>query len=90
MYVLVADQTQFPRLMGTTLALYMVGMSISPAIAGLFPDFFTSFIMALAMFDVSMTYLAFFVPFMGSNYSTSDSAGYSDLSLDKAINRNLF
>lgn len=89
MYVLVADKTQFPRLMGTSLALYMVGMSLSPAIAGLFSNFFTSFIMALAIFGVSITYLAFFVPLTGSNSPKSSPVGYLDLSLDKSLNRHL-
>jgi hypothetical protein len=86
-YVLVSDKDQFPRLMGTSLALFMVGMSLSPTIAGLFPNFFTSFIMALTIFGVSIVYLVLFVPSMGSKSPKPDSAGFPDSGLDEAINR---
>ena len=48
--------------MGTSLGLYMLGMSLSSTIAGLLPNFFSSFIMALAIFAASLLYLGLFVP----------------------------
>jgi hypothetical protein len=39
----------------------MIGISISPAVAGLFPNFFTSFFLALGIFAFSLLYLLVFV-----------------------------
>ncbi|OTA66118.1 MFS general substrate transporter [Hypoxylon sp. EC38] len=61
-YISVSDQNRFSSLLGTSLALYMVGMSLSPTIASFLPNFFTSFIMALAIFALSLLYLLLFVP----------------------------
>jgi MFS family permease len=44
--------------MGTSLALYMVGMSVGPVIGGLFSDFTNSFAVALVLFLVMAVYLA--------------------------------
>lgn len=44
------------------MALYMLGMSASPTIAGFLPGFYTSFMMALSIFSMSLLYLCFFVP----------------------------
>jgi len=71
-YISTTDKNQFPRLMGTSLALYMVGMSFSPTIAGLFSNFLTSFIMALCIFAASILYLALFVP-VSSKTQPTDS-----------------
>ena len=59
--------------MGISLGLFMVGMSLSPTIAGMFENFKNSFIMALAIFAVSLVYLAIFVP--TSSTPLSDPAG---------------
>ncbi|POS71306.1 hypothetical protein DHEL01_v210296 [Diaporthe helianthi] len=61
-YVSIADKTRFSRLTGYSLALFMVGMSISPTVAGLLPNFFASFAMALVMFGISLLYLGVLVP----------------------------
>ncbi|KAI0114673.1 MFS general substrate transporter [Hypoxylon sp. NC0597] len=61
-YISVADQNRFSSLLGTSLALYMVGMSLSPTLASFLPNFFTSFIMALSIFALSLLYLLLFVP----------------------------
>lgn len=46
----------------SSLALYMLGISISPFIAGLFGNFVVSFFMALGLFAVSITYTLLCVP----------------------------
>ncbi|KAK8013418.1 hypothetical protein PG991_009011 [Apiospora marii] len=61
-FVSVSDHRKISRLMGTSLGLYMLGMSLSSTIAGLLPNFFSSFIMALAIFAASLLYLGLFVP----------------------------
>lgn len=61
-YVSVSDRRRISRLMGTSLGLYMLGMSLSSTIAGLLPNFFFSFMMALAIFAASLLYLGLFVP----------------------------
>lgn len=61
-FVSVSEKPRFSRLMGTSLALFMIGMSLSPTIVGFLPSFFTSFIVALCIFAFSALYLALFVP----------------------------
>ncbi|KAI0107201.1 MFS general substrate transporter [Nemania sp. FL0031] len=61
-YISVGDTNHFSQLMGTSLALYMVGMFSSPIVAGLFANFFSSFIMALSIFAISIMYIALLVP----------------------------
>lgn len=61
-YVSTGDKDRFPRLMGYSMALFMVGMSASPTIAGLLPGFYASFIVALSIFFMSLLYLGLFVP----------------------------
>lgn len=58
----VPDETRFSRLVGTSLALYLAGMALSPTLAALLPTFFLSFFLALALFTVSALYLAVFIP----------------------------
>ncbi|KAJ8069775.1 hypothetical protein OCU04_000191 [Sclerotinia nivalis] len=60
-YTRAAYKAQVSQLIGASLALFMIGISISPAIAGLFQDFTTSFLMAGGMFAVTIIYLLFFV-----------------------------
>lgn len=52
----------------------MIGMSLSPTIAGLFSNFFTSFIMALSIFAASILYLAIFVPTVSSSTPAANSS----------------
>ncbi|KAI8632618.1 MFS general substrate transporter [Xylariaceae sp. FL1651] len=61
-YISVGDTDRFSQLMGTSLALYMCGMFLSPIVAGLLPNFFISFLMALSTFLISIIYIALFVP----------------------------
>ena len=56
-YVQVSDVQRLGKLIGVSLALYMVGISISPAVASLLPNFIASFIMALTIFAVALLYL---------------------------------
>lgn len=44
-------------LISYSLALYMIGISVSPFVAGLFQNFTISFFIALALFALSITYL---------------------------------
>ncbi|KAI1647340.1 uncharacterized protein F4817DRAFT_105737 [Daldinia loculata] len=61
-YVRAGDESRFPRLMGTSLALYMIGMSISPALVTLLPHFLFSFLLAFTLLGSSLFYLLAFVP----------------------------
>lgn len=58
LYARSSDQRHVGRLMSASLALYMGGMSLSPALAALLSDFRTSFAVALVMFGVAAVYLA--------------------------------
>ncbi|KAI4908873.1 hypothetical protein J4E90_008610 [Alternaria incomplexa] len=58
LYARSSDQRHVGRLMSASLALYMAGMSLSPALAALLSDFRTSFAVALVMFGVAAVYLA--------------------------------
>ena len=51
------DQDKISSLMGYSLAFYMIGISVSPFIAGLFANFTVSFFMAFGFFAVSIVYL---------------------------------
>ena len=51
------DQDKISSLIGYSLALYMIGISVSPFIAGLFANFTVSFFMAFGLFAVSIVYL---------------------------------
>lgn len=44
-----------------SLALYMVGMSVSPFVAGLFKNFTVSFFMAIGLFAVAVAHVQIFV-----------------------------
>ncbi|KAI1958169.1 hypothetical protein LOZ58_005284 [Ophidiomyces ophidiicola] len=53
-----ADTTEHvSTLMGTSLALYMLGMAIGPAGAGLFPSFQWSFFAAIGLFSIAIAYV---------------------------------
>jgi hypothetical protein len=56
-YVRSPSQRTVSRLIGSSLALYMIGISISPSIAGLLSNFRDSFLMAYAMFMAGLLYL---------------------------------
>ncbi|CAD6577322.1 MAG: hypothetical protein ASARMPRED_008217 [Alectoria sarmentosa] len=73
-YVQSSDKERVSRLIGTSLALYMVGISVSPFAAGYFDTTLVSFIFALGLFAVSLLYLVVFVdrprPKHASKHST--------------------
>lgn len=56
-YVQSPDERLVSRLIGTSLALYMIGISVSPTIASLLVKFESSFIMASAIFAIALLYL---------------------------------
>lgn len=56
-YVQSPDERLVSRLIGTSLALYMIGISVSPAIASLLESFQASFMMASAIFTIALLYL---------------------------------
>lgn len=61
-YVQVSDEEEVSHFIGFSLALYMIGISLSPFVAGIFKNFRTSFGMAGAIFAVTIVYLCLFVP----------------------------
>jgi len=60
-YVQTSDSEIVSVLIGQSLALYMVGISVSPFLAGLFNDISASFLIAIAIFAASLLYLLIFV-----------------------------
>ena len=56
-YVQFSEERTVSRLIGTSLALYMIGISVSPAIASTLPNFQASFTMASAIFAIAILYL---------------------------------
>ena len=56
-YVQAPSRAVHSQLIGSSFALYMIGISISPAVAGLFDDFTTSFTMALSIFGFAVMYM---------------------------------
>ncbi|KAH6657441.1 hypothetical protein BKA67DRAFT_532652 [Truncatella angustata] len=70
-YVRVNDQARFSQLMGTSLALYMAGMSMSPVTMTLLPNFFFSFIVAIGVLALSSVYLKGFVTIPSSDVDTN-------------------
>jgi hypothetical protein len=64
-YIKASDPSTFSHLMGTSLALYMTGMSISPAAVTLLPNFTQSFLVAIAILGASLFYLVVFVHIKG-------------------------
>ncbi len=81
LYVRAHNSARASALIGGSLALYMIGISLSPAIAGMLGDFRYSFIMAYGLFIAAFFYLmvavrvppsrAFTVP----NHSTNQHTG---------------
>ncbi|GAB1319230.1 hypothetical protein MFIFM68171_09440 [Madurella fahalii] len=64
-----AQPMRVSRLMGTSVALYMTGMALSPTIAGILPTFFASFLLALSLFAASALYLCLFMPVVSGDSS---------------------
>ncbi|KAK8170275.1 major facilitator superfamily domain-containing protein [Phyllosticta citribraziliensis] len=58
LYARAEDQRLVGRMMSASLALYMAGMALSPALAALLSDFRVSFAAALAVFALTAVYLA--------------------------------
>lgn len=58
LYARSSDQRHVGRLMSASLAVYMAGMALSPALAALLSDFRLSFAVALGIFAVTAVYLA--------------------------------
>lgn len=61
-YIRTKEEGRFSRLMGTSMALYMSGMSMGPTIVTLLPNFFLSFAVAISLLAISFCYLWTFVP----------------------------
>ena len=73
-YVQTADKERASRLIGTSLLLYMLGISLSPFVVSLFDRFETSFAIALALFGLSLVYLLICVkPASGSRIVGSET-----------------
>ena len=72
-YAQARDEEKVSSLISYSLALYVLGISISPFVAGLFRDFKASFFVALGLFALSVTYLLIGVPkrsFQSKSYGT--------------------
>ncbi|KAK5637666.1 hypothetical protein RRF57_013381 [Xylaria bambusicola] len=61
LYAREVDINKTARLIGTSSALYMIGISISPSIAGILHRFTDSFLMAYALFTCALLYVFLFV-----------------------------
>ncbi|KAI0401590.1 major facilitator superfamily domain-containing protein [Xylaria palmicola] len=81
LYVRADSATDTSKLIGSSLALYMIGISLSPSIAGVLSNFRYSFVMAYGLFIVAFMYLivAVRVPprkaFTHPDHRTSGDAG---------------
>ena len=60
-YVRTPNRGLVSRLIGASLALFMIGISISPAVMGLFRNYVASFFVALGIFAFSFFYLVILV-----------------------------
>ncbi|KAI4641275.1 hypothetical protein J4E93_008154 [Alternaria ventricosa] len=79
LYARSSDQRHVGRLMSASLALYMAGMALSPALAALLSDFRVSFAVALVIFAVAAAYLALVGPLDGGTVANqADSSGGDD------------
>ncbi len=75
-YVQTTDKGRASRLIGTSLLLYMLGISLSPFVVGFFDRFETSFAIALALFGLSLVYLLTCIkPASGSRIVGSEIGG---------------
>ena len=70
-YVQTPEKGQVSKLIGSSLALYMIGISISPFVASRFDDISSSIILALGFFAMAFIYLLIFVK---SRQSDNDSS----------------
>lgn len=61
-YVQVPEQKAVSRLIGSSLALYMIGISMGPSFASLLGDFRASFALAAALFVATLLYLLICIP----------------------------
>ena len=86
-YVQASDAQRSERLIGVSLGLYMIGISISPAVASLLPNFTASFAMALAVFAIAFIYLLLCVRSakQGDNAPAVSVAVKADRSKDRAF-----
>ncbi|KAI0182492.1 hypothetical protein EV127DRAFT_378663 [Xylaria flabelliformis] len=57
LYVRAGGNTQISKLIGSSLALYMIGISLSPSIAAVLGDYRDSFVLAYGLFLVAFVYL---------------------------------
>ncbi|KAF3058431.1 hypothetical protein GL218_05724 [Daldinia childiae] len=75
-YVQSDDERRISKLMRTSLALYMLGMSVSPVLMSLLSNFFASFIVAVAILGISLVYLSIWIPAeMNMKNPEDDTAG---------------
>ncbi|KAI0390338.1 hypothetical protein F5Y17DRAFT_70089 [Xylariaceae sp. FL0594] len=57
LYVRAGCDTQISKLIGSSLALYLMGISLSPSIAAVLGDFRDSFVLAYGLFFLALVYL---------------------------------
>ena len=83
-YARIEDKGLVSRFMGTSFALYMVGMSVGPVIGGLFADFTISFAVALVLFLIMAIYLAT-ISFLMPGDQPKEDAEYRQVESDDQI-----
>jgi hypothetical protein len=65
---------EFSLLIGTSLALYMIGMVIGPIFVTVIPDFIFSFVEAVAILGLALVYLMVLVPLDSSDQEVSPTS----------------
>lgn len=61
-YTYASSTHAISMLMGSSLALYMIGMAVGPAVAGFLPSFTWTFAVAAALFSITMIYVLMVIP----------------------------
>ncbi|KAF2276640.1 uncharacterized protein EI97DRAFT_397398 [Westerdykella ornata] len=80
------DDRRTSTLIGSSMALYLAGISISPFVAGLFQNFTISFFIALGLFVFAIVYLQIFIP--SRSGSTSRKPTSTEEAFSAAVPRN--
>lgn len=88
-YVQEQDTTSIPRLVSTSTALYMTGISMSPSIASILPNYRSSFTMATVFFATALVYLLLGVRTIMTSQQPTDEDGRSSPRLVTARKHNL-
>jgi hypothetical protein len=83
-YAQISDRGLVSRFMGTSFALYMIGMSVGPVVGGLFSDYTISFAVALALFLVMALYLAT-ISYLMREDKSKDGAAFHPVGVEDQV-----